>query len=90
MKLPIDDFLKGMPVACHSCQTICPLTLAEIEEFGLPRGWQLRLLFTGVVVEGEPAQAERWDVFCPEHRGQVSPRPPGSMRISAEEPGYEL
>lgn len=88
--LPVDEWMLDAPVACSACSSRAPFTLRQYqdapecpdpEETRVLLGWQLRLIATEVLYRGEQARGWRWDLFCPGCAGEMSPRPPGSLRI---------
>jgi hypothetical protein len=79
--LPIEDFLKDLPVGCSACGQPAPFTLGDFERGQVMTGWQLRLIAAEVVFDGEPGRSWRWDLFCPACAGELNPRPPDSLRI---------
>ena len=83
--LPIVDEMKDMTVACNCCTQISPFTLRQYEAGPQPVNWQLRLIATETTHHGMPARAWRWDLFCPACAGEMSPRPPGSIRVRPDD-----
>lgn len=87
LKIPAEDWLKGERVGCSGCGQVAPFTLGEFERGPVEVDWQLRLIGTEIRdIEGRPARAWRWDLFCPGCAGDANPRPAcPALRIHAGE-----
>lgn len=81
VRIPLEDALKDLRVGCSNCSRPAPLTPRQIEEQGLPFGWQLRLIHTRVA----GGDAITWDLYCHACAGEASPRPPSSIRLSSHQ-----